>query len=219
MKIINALNHETKPNDLIARNLARLKELFPDLVTEGQDGPLLDFDVLRRFVGDRIVSDAEEQYGLNWRGKQCARQLTVTPAVGTLRPCPEESVDWDTTKNIVIEGDNLEVLKLLQETYRGKVKLIYIDPPYNTGKDFLYSDDYKDKNKTGQKRAEPRNGVDEAASSEEAPAWRASRRPSRQAASAGVQATSLGGVAAFAASDAARTRRCASATSATRPRG
>src|SRR5690606_8491046 len=84
------------------------------------------------------------KYGLNWHGKRRARQLALMPSTGTLRPCPEDSVDWDTTQNLMIEGDNLEVLKLLQKSYAGKVKLIYIDPPYNTGKDFVYPDDYQD---------------------------------------------------------------------------
>jgi adenine-specific DNA-methyltransferase len=83
------------------------------------------------------VDEKEERYGLNWHGKRQARQLAY-PSRGTLRPCKDESVDWDNTKNLMIEGDNLEVLKLLQKSYAGKVKLIYIDPPYNTGKDFVY---------------------------------------------------------------------------------
>ena len=90
------------------------------------------------------VGDGEEKYGLNWHGKRQARRLALTPSAGTLRPCPDESVDWDTTQNLMIEGDNLEVLKLLQKSYSGKVKLIYIDPPYNTGNDFVYPDDYWD---------------------------------------------------------------------------
>ena len=90
------------------------------------------------------VDDGEEKYGLNWHGKRQARRLALTPSAGTLRPCPDESVDWDTTQNLMIEGDNLEVLKLLQKSYSGKVKLIYIDPPYNTGNDFVYPDDYWD---------------------------------------------------------------------------
>src|SRR5205085_4093655 len=103
-----------------------------------------NFDVLKQLVGDKTVGDAEEKYGLNWHGKRRARQLALTPSTGTLRPCWDESVDWDTTKNLMIEGDNLEVLKLLQKSYAGKVKLIYIDPPYNTGSDFVYPDDFKD---------------------------------------------------------------------------
>ena len=90
------------------------------------------------------MDEREEKYGLNWHGKGRARQLALTPSTGTLRPCPEDSVDWDTTQNLMIEGDNLEVLKLLQKSYAGRVKLIYIDPPYNTGKDFIYPDDYRD---------------------------------------------------------------------------
>ena len=90
------------------------------------------------------MDEREEKYGLNWHGKRQARQLALMPSTGTLRPCPEESVDWDTTQNLMIEGDNLEMLKLLQKSYAGKVKLIYIDPPYNTGKDFVYRDDFRD---------------------------------------------------------------------------
>jgi adenine-specific DNA-methyltransferase len=121
--------------DILSENITRLKELFPEAVTEGR----IDFEVLRQLLGDE-VDDRDEKYGLNWNGKRRARQLALTPSLGTLRPCPEESVDWDTTKNIFIEGDNLEVLKLLQKSYAGKVKLIYIDPPYNTGKDFVVTD-------------------------------------------------------------------------------
>jgi len=121
-----------------------LKALFPDLVTEGPNGPSVNVDVLKALVGDATLTDAEEKYGLNWHGKRAARQLALTPSIGTLRPCPDESVDWDTTKNLMIEGDNLEVLKLLQKSYANKVKIIYIDPPYNTGKDFVYPDDFRD---------------------------------------------------------------------------
>ena len=130
---------ETRSAELVAENTAQLKALFPDAFTEGK----IDFDALRQLLGDNI-DDGEEKYGLNWHGKRRARRLALTPSTGTLRPCPEESVDWDTTQNLMIEGDNLEVLKLLQKSYAGKVKLIYIDPPYNTGKDFIYPDNYKD---------------------------------------------------------------------------
>ena len=139
---------ESQSADLRAENLARLKALFPELVTERQvDGrtlPAVNVDVLKSLVGDFTVTDADEKYGLNWHGKRAARQLALTPSTGTLRPCREESVDWDTTQNLRIEGDNLEVLKLLQKSYAGKVKLIYIDPPYNTGKDFVYPDNFQD---------------------------------------------------------------------------
>jgi adenine-specific DNA-methyltransferase len=125
--------------NLIQDNIHHLKTLFPEAFTEGR----IDFDVLKSLLGAE-VDDREEKYGLNWHGKRRARQLALTPSTGTLRPCPEESVDWDTTKNLMIEGDNLEVLKLLQKSYAGKVKLIYIDPPYNTGKDFVYPDNFQD---------------------------------------------------------------------------
>jgi adenine-specific DNA-methyltransferase len=130
---------ETQSADLIAGNIEQLQSLFPEAFTEGK----VDFEVLKQLLGG-AVDDREEKYGLNWHGKRRARQIALTPSTGTLRPCPEESVDWDTTQNLMIEGDNLEVLKLLQKSYAGKVKLIYIDPPYNTGKDFVYPDDFRD---------------------------------------------------------------------------
>ena len=130
---------ETRSADILAENLDRLKALFPEAFTEGK----VDFEVLRQLLGG-TVNESEEKYGLNWHGKRSARQLALTPSTGTLRPCPEDSINWHTTQNLMIEGDNLEVLKLLQKSYAGKVKLIYIDPPYNTGKDFVYTDDYKD---------------------------------------------------------------------------
>ena len=144
MQKLTANDPESKSPDLATANLATLRALFPELVTEGPDGVAVNLDVLKQLVGDRTVTDAEEKYGLNWHGKRRARQLALTPSTGTLRPCPEESVDWDTTQNLMIEGDNLEVLKLLQKSYAGKVKLIYIDPPYNTGKDFVYPDNFQD---------------------------------------------------------------------------
>ncbi|MHB8894149.1 MAG: site-specific DNA-methyltransferase [Candidatus Geothermincolia bacterium] len=144
MKKLTAADPETKSPDLAAENLARLRALFPELVTEGPDGVAVNLDVLKQLVGDQTMTDAEEKFGLNWHGKRRARQLALTPSAGTLRPCPADSVDWDTTQNLMIEGDNLEVLKLLQKSYAGKVKLIYIDPPYNTGKDFVYPDNFQD---------------------------------------------------------------------------
>jgi adenine-specific DNA-methyltransferase len=144
MKKLTVTDPETKSADVVAENLAQLKALFPELMTEGPDGVAVNIDVLKALVGDKTVSDADEKYGLNWHGKRRARQLALTPSTGTLRPCLADSVDWDTTQNLMIEGDNLEVLKLLQKSYAGKVKLIYIDPPYNTGKDFVYADDFKD---------------------------------------------------------------------------
>src|SRR5450830_1015644 len=129
--------------DVIAENIRQLRTLFPELLTEGADGAAINVDVLKQLIG-QTVADEEEKYGLNWHGKRAARRLALTPSTGTLRPCPKESVDWDTTQNLMIEGDNLEVLKLLQKSYAGKVKLIYIDPPYNTGKDFVYPDSFQD---------------------------------------------------------------------------
>ena len=118
MKKLTAADPETKSPDLVAENLAALQALFPELVTEGPDGVAVNLDVLKQLVGDQTVTDAEEKYGLNWHGKRRARQLALTPSTGTLRPCPEDSVDWDTTQNLMIEGDNLEVLKLLQKILR-----------------------------------------------------------------------------------------------------
>jgi adenine-specific DNA-methyltransferase len=139
MKQLTAQSPETKSPDLVAENLAKLQALFPEAVTE--DG--VNVDALKQLIG-KTVTDTEEKYGLNWHGKRQARQMALTPSTGTLRPCQEDSVDWDKTQNLMIEGDNLEVLKLLQKSYAGKVKLIYIDPPYNTGKDFVYPDNFQD---------------------------------------------------------------------------
>ncbi len=125
--------------DIIRENIDALKALFPEAITE--DG--IEFETLRQLLGDD-VADAEEKFGLNWFGKKKARQIALTPSTGTLLPCPDESIDWGKTQNFFVEGDNLEVLKLLQKSYAGKVKLIYIDPPYNTGGDFIYPDDYQD---------------------------------------------------------------------------
>ena len=139
MKKIIPDDPETRSANVVAENLEHLKTLFPETFTEGK----LDFHVLKQLLGG-AVDEREEKYGLNWHGKRQARQIALTPSTGTLRPCPEDSADWNTTKNLMIEGDNLEVCKLLQKSYAGKVKLIYIDPPYNTGKDFVYPDDYRD---------------------------------------------------------------------------
>ena len=139
MKKIILNDPETCSVDVVAENLEHLKVLFPEAFTEEK----VDFEVLKQLLGC-AVDEREEKYGLNWYGKRQARQLALTPSTGTLRPCPEESVDWDTTQNLMIEGDNLEVLKLLQKSYSGRVKLIYIDPPYNTGNDFVYPDDFQD---------------------------------------------------------------------------
>lgn len=143
--------------DIVAENVCELKKLFPEAFTEGK----INFDVLKEVLGS-FVDDRDERYSFTWNGKRKARMIAQTPSTGTLRPCKEESVDWDTTQNIFIEGDNLEVLKLLQKSYHKKVKMIYIDPPYNTGKDFVYKDNFKDnirnyKKITGQVDGEGRN--------------------------------------------------------------
>ena len=139
MDKLTANDPETQSADIVGGNIEQLRALFPEAFTEGR----VDFEVLKQLLGG-AVDEREEKYGLNWHGKRRARQLALTPSTGTLRPCPEDSVDWDTTQNLMIEGDNLEVLKLLQKSYAGKVKLIYIDPPYNTGKDFVYPDNFQD---------------------------------------------------------------------------
>lgn len=133
--------------DLTNQNIERIRELFPSCVTEARDenGKLrlaVDFDQLRQELSDHIVEGPQERYHLNWPGKREALLTANAPIAKTLRPCREESVDFDTTRNLFIEGDNLDALKLLQETYLGKVKMIYIDPPYNTGNDFVYDDDF-----------------------------------------------------------------------------
>lgn len=143
MELITAQDPEARSADVVADNLDKLRALFPDLITEGPNGALVNVDVLKQLVGDQTVTDADEKYGLSWHGKRAARRLALTPSTGTLRPAPEESVDWDVTQNLMIEGDNLEVLKILLKSYSSRVKLIYIDPPYNTGNDFVYKDDFR----------------------------------------------------------------------------
>ncbi len=135
--------------DLTQDHIARLRELFPGCVTEakGEGGAVrlaVDFDLLRQELSGTLVEGPQERYQLNWPGKREALLTANAPIAKTLRPCRDASAEFDTTKNLFIEGDNLDALKLLQEAYLGKVKLIYIDPPYNTGRDFIYDDDYSD---------------------------------------------------------------------------
>lgn len=125
--------------DITEHNLQQLKALFPAVFTEGK----IDFDALKAELGEQVET-ANERYQFTWAGKEQAKRIATTPSLGTLRPAPDESVDFDSTENLYIEGDNLEVLKLLQKSYFNQVKMIYIDPPYNTGKDFVYKDDFKD---------------------------------------------------------------------------
>lgn len=134
--------------DKVAANVAKIRELFPNCVTEriNAEGKLehaIDFDMLKQELSDHVVDGLQERYQFTWPDKRRAILAANAPINRTLRPCREESVDFDNTENLYIEGDNLEVLKLLQETYLGKVKMIYIDPPYNTGNDFVYEDDFK----------------------------------------------------------------------------
>ena len=134
--------------DKVAANVAKIRELFPNCVTEriNSEGKLehaIDFDMLKQELSDHVVDGLQERYQFTWPDKRKAILAANAPINKTLRPCREESVDFDNTENLYIEGDNLEVLKLLQETYLGKVKMIYIDPPYNTGNDFVYNDEYK----------------------------------------------------------------------------
>lgn len=149
------------PN-LTLDNIARIRELFPNCVTEakGEGGTVklaVDFDQLRQELSESVVEGPQERYHLNWPGKREALLTANAPIAKTLRPCREESVDFATTKNLFIEGDNLEALKLLQETYLGRVKLIYIDPPYNTGKDFIYKDNFSSSKTTFELASGERN--------------------------------------------------------------
>ncbi|MBA2724812.1 MAG: site-specific DNA-methyltransferase, partial [Actinobacteria bacterium] len=133
--------------DLTSQNIDKIAELFPTVVTEALDehgNPIraIDFDLLRQELTDHLVDGPQERYQLDWPGKRQALFTANAPIAKTLRPVREESVEFDTTKNLFIEGDNLDALKLLQESYLGKVKLVYIDPPYNTGNDFVYADTF-----------------------------------------------------------------------------
>ena len=148
--------------DLTQANIEKLAALFPACVTEarGEDGKLkkaVNFELLRQMLSD-VVLEGDEAYEFTWVGKKAAIVESTRPIRKTLRPCPAESVDWDSTENLYIEGDNLEVLKLLQESYLGKVKMIYIDPPYNTGNDFIYRDDFA---MSGEEYSEESGQVDE----------------------------------------------------------
>ena len=128
-----------KTPDLAAENIEQLRQIFPDVFEAGK----IDFDKLKQVLGE-YVDDEKERYNFTWNGKGKALRLAQTPTTGTLRPCETESKNLDDTQNLYIEGDNLEVLKLLQQSYHGKIKMIYIDPPYNTGGDFVYPDDFSD---------------------------------------------------------------------------
>lgn len=139
--------------DMTNQNIEKIANLFPNCITEALDEKrstsdhkiykkVVNFEMLRQILSDEVI-EGDEAYEFTWVGKKAAIVEANKPTRKTLRPCPEESVDWDTTENLYIEGDNLEVLKLLQESYLGRVKMIYIDPPYNTGNDFVYADDFR----------------------------------------------------------------------------
>ena len=131
-----------KPDNLQAEKIEALKDLFPQAFSDGK----LNLDALKEELGDLVdeLPAGEEHYGLNWPGKREAKKLATKPPTGTLKPVPDEGVNEDTTKNLIIEGDNLEVLRIMQKAYAGRIKMIYIDPPYNTGNDFVYKDDFKE---------------------------------------------------------------------------
>lgn len=137
METIEKLDGKTL--NLVKENISALKSLFPEAFSEEK----IDFDKLRLLLGDEMETSTEK-YSFNWHGKSEAIKLALKQSSGTLKPCVKDSKNWDTTKNLYIEGDNLEVLRILQGAYRNKVKMIYIDPPYNTGKDFVYKDSFKD---------------------------------------------------------------------------
>lgn len=134
---------DMKTMNFTNENIAKIAEIFPNVVSEDENGKVIDFEALKQELSGNIVDGYKERYSLNWPGKRQAQLSANTPTTKTLRPCKDESVDFDTTENLYIEGDNLEVLKILQESYLNKIKMIYIDPPYNTGKDFVYKDNFK----------------------------------------------------------------------------
>ena len=147
MKMSNQDQLKMHSPNLVDVNIEKISALFPNCITESKDenGELkkaIDFDLLKQELSQVIVDGEQERYRLDWVGKKEAILTANAPIAKTLRPCREESVNFDTTENLFIEGDNLEALKLLQENYLGKVKMIYIDPPYNTGNDFIYEDDF-----------------------------------------------------------------------------
>ena len=138
---MNKLDMESK--NIVNENIQKISELFPNVIVESNTGRTIDFDLLKQELSKDIVEGVKEKYQLTWPGKKEAIVHSNIPSKKTLRPVKEKSVNFDNTQNIYIEGDNLEVLKILQESYLGKIKMIYIDPPYNTGKDFIYNDKFK----------------------------------------------------------------------------
>jgi len=138
---MNKLDMESK--DIVNENIQKISELFPNVIVESNDGKTIDFDLLKQELSKDIVEGIKEKYQLTWPGKKEAIKESNVPINKTLLPDKNRSINYDVTNNIFIEGDNLEVLKILQESYLGKIKMIYIDPPYNTGKDFIYNDKFQ----------------------------------------------------------------------------
>ena len=136
---MNEMKLNGKSKDIIQDNISKLKEIFPEIVTEDK----IDFNKLKLILGNSIDENSEK-YNFTWSGKTQSIKESQKTSSGTLRPCKGESKNWDSTQNLYVEGDNLEVLKLLQKSYNNKIKTICIDPPYNTGKDFIYKDNYSD---------------------------------------------------------------------------
>ena len=133
---------DMKSDNLVDNNIEYIKERFPNVVVESKNGYAIDFNALKQELSNVIVDETKEKYQLTWPGKKEAIIKANTPTTNTLRPVREKSVNFDTTENIYIEGENLEALKILQESYLGKIKCIYIDPPYNTGSDLIYNDSF-----------------------------------------------------------------------------
>ena len=138
---------EMKSVNIVDENIEKIENLFPNVIVESENGKAIDFDLLKQELSKDVIEGNKEKYQLTWPGKRDAIVIANTPINKTLRPIKEKSVDFDNTKNIYIEGDNLEALKILQESYLNKVKCIYIDPPYNTGNDFIYNDKFSKNSK------------------------------------------------------------------------
>ena len=136
---MNEIKLNGESEDIVQDNISKLKEIFPEIVTEDK----IDFNKLKLILGDNI-DESPEKYNFTWPGKIQSIKESQKTSYGTLRPCKEESKNWNSTENLYIEGDNLEVLKLLQKSYNNKIKMIYLDPPYNTGHDLIYQNDYSD---------------------------------------------------------------------------
>lgn len=153
---LNKLDMKTVDN--VDENIEKISSIFPNVIVESENGKSIDFDLLKQELSKEIVEGSKEKYQLTWPGKKESIVTANTPSTNTLRPVREKSVDFENTKNIYIEGDNLEALKILQESYLGKIKCIYIDPPYNTGNDFIYKDDFK---KSSEEELEESGQIDE----------------------------------------------------------